>query len=325
MSPKKPIQLNLTGLFLRDFSQLDFGFTKAKENKERPHVLTPSALSTVGLRRATEAHSVVIHNFTGMDIDISLSGSLPPEIVDNGVRFHSIGPGVIKNQRYASLDSLLDDLDCPNNFDAIAEETKLSLKLPPSSTELVGEREPIDNLPIASNPGTGSFLYVLKPNNHDESFYSRRLPSHPQVYESGRTSPETIMTEATRIIDYSYYHAEPVVEWCMQNQRLRSSTVDMYSLEKGKDLLSSNLWSPEEDYNIENIHMPMSQSQDPNLDPASEETPMEYHRNVSSPNRKASKSHPDKSNWLRPYLKNDSPEWTDMTCTYSLGVSVTKG
>ena len=106
---EKSIQFNLTGLFLRDFSQLDFRLKKGSIG--RPDALTPSALSTVGLRRATEAPAVVIHNYTGMDIDISLSGVLPPEVVGNGVRFHSIGPGIINDKNFASLDSLLDDLD----------------------------------------------------------------------------------------------------------------------------------------------------------------------------------------------------------------------
>lgn len=41
------------------------------------------------------------------------------------------------------------------------------------------------------------------------------------------------------------YELEPVVEFVMENQRLRSSVVDVYSIDKGRDLLSSSNWSPE--------------------------------------------------------------------------------
>lgn len=125
--------------------------------------------------------------------------------------------------------------------------------------------------------------------------------------ESGRCSPETVLTEITRAGEYAYYNAEPVVEWCMQNQRLRSSTADLYSLEKGQDLLSSTLWSPEEDYNTDNINLQgiLGYNQhDADSD----------RQGMASPTRKTTKSSTRKSNWLRPYLKNDSPEWTDMTC-----------
>ena len=311
MATEQSIQFNLTGLFLRDFLQLDFRLKD--EIKKRPSLLTPSALSTVGLRRATEAPSVMVHNFTGMDIEVSLSGDPPPEVVGNSVRFHSIGPGVIKNQNFASLGSLLEDLECSGgNFDEIVDKMNLSLSLPSSSIDLVGQREEVAGLPIVPTPGTHPALYVLKPANLDERFFASNMPIQSQNHESGRNSPETVLTEATRIIDYSYYHAEPVVEWCMQNQRLRSSTVDIYSLDKGKDVLSSSIWSPEEEYNIENLHLPASQSQDPSLDTPAEEVQGEGQ--VASPTRKTGRSYPNKSNWLRPYLKNDSPEWTDMTC-----------
>ncbi|KAL3944397.1 MAG: hypothetical protein SGBAC_001521 [Bacillariaceae sp.] len=89
----------------------------------------------------------------------------------------------------------------------------------------------------------------------------------------------------------------------MQNQRLRSSTVDLYSLRKGRDLLSASIWSPEEDYNEDAlVHL---QGKDP-VSPSNNQ--------VGSPSRKGKTHTGHKSEWLRPYLKNDSPEWTDMTC-----------
>lgn len=71
------------------------------------------------------------------------------------------------------------------------------------------------------------------------------------------------------------YNLEPVVETVMQNQRLRSNVVDVYSLDKGKDLLSSTNWSPE--FN-------------------------------SAEERKG------KCLWQQPYLDGDCPEFSDMTC-----------
>jgi len=140
----------------------------------------------------------------------------------------------------------------------------------------------------------------------------------------GRSSPETIQTvqsDNTRnefVSEFAYYTAEPVIEWCFQLQRLRNSTTDVFSLQKGRDLLSSSIWSPEDEVNDSIIDFTHYLGKDAPVDQEeSEAAHDDIILRVSSPemDRKTSTARaPHKSNWLRPYLKNDSPEWTDMTC-----------
>lgn len=298
-STPKPVQLNLTGIFLRDIAELDLQSLRAQESKEIPNALTPSALSTVGLRRATESHSVIIHNFTGLDIEINpTNSSINESRHESSVRFDSVGPGLIKDSRCASIDSIFDIADFQNNIDESAAAVQVSLKLSPSNTEVIGEREEIAGLPISSSLGDSVSVHTLKPALLDNVKFGSVRGSR-----SGRSSPETVHSEVTRAVVYTYYHAEPVVEWCMQNQRLRSNTVDLYSLEKGRDLLSASIWSPEEDYNVDALIQLQGQ-----------DSTGATNNYIGSPGRKGKAPAPHKSEWLRPYLKNDSPEWTDMTC-----------
>lgn len=296
------VQINLTGIFLRDIAELDFDSFKKDKPRGKLNALTPSALSTVGLRRATESHSVKISNLTGLDIDVAIADSAIPSTPGFGVHFDSVGPGLIKHNCCVSLDSVFDGVDFQSNLDRLAEtSSKLTLKLPPSSVALVGAREVVTDLPVTSPSGRSVSLHVLKPVVSPGSTHPRSSPtkqtSNPGA-DPGRSSPETVFTEMSRAADYAYYHAEPVVEWCMQNQRLASNTIDLYSLEKGRDLLSISIWSPEQDYNIvETVHQSDGISAD------REEPEAERHLASSS----------SRSNWLRPYLKNDSPEFTDHT------------
>jgi hypothetical protein len=314
-STSSPIQLNLTGIFLRDFSELDVG--SFRKPKDSPFALTPSALSTVGLRRATETHLVEVRNHTGVDIEVDIEG---PSIQEKkaSVRFDSFGPGLIKNNCHATFDSLFDNVDLQQNIDEISSQTpKMSLRFPSTSASVVGEREPVKALPLISQSGRSTTVHLLKPDSllHFSSSRHERSCLTPS-----RTSKQVLLKEEDSVLtscsvapEYAYYHAEPVVEWCMQNQRLRSSVIDLYSLEKGRDLLSSSYWSPEEDYNVESIgferHQGLEATFDGSLDDTGEEIQREVHAGTSHAEFK-----PVKSNWLRPYLKNDSPEWTDMTC-----------
>ena len=322
LSTPCPIQLNLTGIFLRDFSELEFDVAKGRavnnsaENVGQQNVLTPSALSTVGLRRATESHSVLIHNHSGLDVNINWSGSSIPGNPECSVRFDSVGPGLVRSGQSVSLDSIFDSMEFQKNFSSNIEPTaKLCLSLTGSSAEEVGDRELVSELPISSSSGHSTSLHILRPVMlFDGSHHAVSPWQNHNNRTNGRTSPETVMTEGSRA-DFSYYNAEPVVEWCMQNQRLRSSTVDMFSLGKGRDLLSSSVWSPEEEYNVDLIDFTQFQGQEAPVDLSNEEEGTgEVPRQVASPSRKSQGFAPHRSNWLRPYLKNDSPEWTDMTC-----------
>jgi len=297
------IQLNLTGIFLRDLVELDFGSMK-KENRKKSDRLTPSALSTVGLRRATESHTVKIVNLTGLDIDLSTDDMAQQSNPEARVRFESIGPGIIKSGTYASINSALADIEVQNNLDRLVEGmTKLTLTLPSSATASVGEREGVPNLPIATSSAKASSLHLLKPVFPQSGAQKGRNSSS----KSGSQSSETVGSEVPIAPDFSYYHTEPVVEWCMQNGRVASNAVDIYNLAKGQDLLSSSIWSPEEDYRTENPQP------NPTSVPGQEEIDSTRERKAGAGPVQPTVTR--RGNWRRPYLKNDSPEWTDMTCT----------
>jgi hypothetical protein len=320
LSTACPIQLNLTGIFLRDFAALDFDSLrgrndKATGDKDISNALNPSALSTVGLRRATESHSVSIQNNSGLDIIINPSGTSLPGVTERSVRFDSVRPGLVRSGFSASLDSIFDSIDLRKNIDMATETiSKLCLGLSPSAAELVGDRELVSDLPITSSTGHSVSIHVLRPAFTLDGGQNVSSPWQlQQGGNTGRASPETVFTEGSRS-GYAYYHAEPVVEWCMQNQRLRSSTVDLYSLQKGSDLLSSSIWSPEEEYNVDTIDFTQFHGHEAPVESFADKTLSGIQRQVASPARKEKAFAPHRSNWLRPYLKNDSPEWTDMTC-----------
>jgi Repeating coiled region of VPS13 len=260
-STSSSIQLNLTGIFLRDFSELDVGsFQKPKDG---PFALTPSALSTVGLRRATETHVVEVHNHMGIDIEVDVEGLVVRE-KKAAVRFDSYGPGLIKNNGHATFDALFDNVNLQQNLEEIAAQTsKMSLRFPASSADVIGEREPVKGLPVVDPTGASTMVHLLKPDSllHVTTSHHERscLTPSRKAQQRQQKEEDSVLTSSSVAPDYAYYHAEPVVEWCMQNQRLRSSTVDLYSLDKGRDLLSSSYWSPEEDYNVESIGLAREQ------------------------------------------------------------------
>lgn len=292
----KPVQVNLTGILLRDVAELSIDSLNMQGSTESPNVLTPSVLSTVGLRRATESHTVSIYNFTGVDIEVHpVTSSFASSGRQSNVRFDTIGLGLVKDSSCVSIESIVDVAHFQNSVDEAMERMKLSLKISSTGVSSIGERELLTNLPISSSLDHYMSMHILKPKD---------LTREQGKGSSGRSSPETVHTEMTNSArEYASYHAEPVVEWCMENQRLRSSTVDLYSLRKGSDLLSATIWSPEEDYNEDAVVE--IQGKDPVTT---------SNNQMDSPSRKGKIQVCHNSVWLRPYLKNDSPEWTDMTC-----------
>jgi hypothetical protein len=292
VSSNSKMQINLTGILLRDFAEMKFGFhqDRSETGNVQPGGLSPSVLSTVGLRRATETPMVKIANLTGFDI----------HVVPDSTAFSS-DSGLILNGRTLRI-------ELPNKEQ---EGLTFSLRVASSATEIIGERESVYDLPIDSFSGENPKLYLLKP--------SRPGLAHLHRLIDGRSSPDTVQTEAT-LKGPLAIAAEPVVEFCMHNQRLRTSVGDIYSLPKGVDLLSSGLWSPEDD-TFEDIsaredsgsgqELAIDLSRGPEIAAGVQPT------GPLSPSRSArGQSHKHvKCNWVRPYLKNDIPEWTDMTCT----------
>lgn len=116
----------------------------SSDTNEGP-LLSPTALSTVGLRRATESRSIRVHNRTGFDV----------HVLSDANNFAHDSGGLILNESAASLDSI-------GGVNISDETTGLSLRLAQSAVDKVGDREPVYNLPISGNSGH-RHLYLLRP------------------------------------------------------------------------------------------------------------------------------------------------------------------
>lgn len=265
LSCTQQISMNFTGLLLREIAELRFDFVndRSKASEKEESILTQSALSTVGLRRAIESRSVRIKNHTGLDIQVTA----------NATAF-AYKSDVIENDTSISFD-----------IGKISDGVPMvALHLGSSTAGLVGEREPIYNLPVTT-PNPKTRLYLLRPSGFYDAMIQNAANLFDGFNQTGQraNSPETILTDGT-CTDNLNFIAEPVVEWCMENQRLRPSIIDVYSLDKGRDLLSNHLWSPED-----SIHDDKEARHDRNT--------------TKTPGTR------NKSNWVKPYLNNDSPEW----------------
>ena len=106
---------------------------------------------------------------------------------------------------------------------------------------MVGARNPILNIPL---------------HDDDKKPSKIKLPLSPK--------------EIVNNVKYSF---QPVVEWCMQNQRLRSAYHAISAIDEGMDLLSNQIWSPSDRALVQM----------------------------------------KEAHWLHPYLDDDVNEWTDMT------------
>lgn len=288
VAPSCAIQLNVTGILLRDFAEVQFDILRdgSGDSLKTNGIIPPSALSTVGLRRASESRSVTIQNSTGLDIEFipeSFLSKDDPVFVKNGTRY---------TLKY-TIEGKEDD------------ELTLALRIASSAVDLIGDREPVRGLPVGSRSKHVQ-LYLLKS--------SSPLPAYAGLFGfiEGRTSPETILSETTDTFGWGYYNAEPVVEWCMQNQRLKPTVADLYSLPKGRDLLSNSVWSPEDEVHEGDFHY---KEVGPHIHVYSSENAdaSKVLRVACSPEQASNKLQ-NNSNWLPPYLTEDSPEWTDMTC-----------
>jgi len=287
----------LTGILLKALADMKFDMLRGRTvaDSKDSAVLTPSALSTVGLRRATEARLIKVQNRTGFDIHII------PDSAPFGAE-----TGLVRNGATSTLDTFVDDLGQNE-----ANDFSLSLRVAASAIEEIGDREPVFDLPIVSSSCQSARLHLLRPVSLQPG--QRELL---RIYEKSISS-DSICSEGSGFIS-AYYHADPVVEWCMHNQRLRSSAVDVFSLRKGRDLLSSSAWSPEDEVN-EDLTFSGFQGHEALVENDGPEKAAGIIVREASDVERATKTTPTRgghrNNWLRPYLKNDSPEWTDMTCT----------
>jgi hypothetical protein len=139
-SSEKKIQLNLTGILLRDFAELKFDFNQDHSKQDRTGAdsllypaLNPSVLSTVGLRRAIEAPSIRLKNLTGFDI----------HVVSDSTGFVAES-GLVPDGSTKIINSIPTSSG-GNKWD----EVSFCLRVGDSAIEQIGEREPVYDLPIA--------------------------------------------------------------------------------------------------------------------------------------------------------------------------------
>ena len=145
------------------------------------------------------------------------------------------------------------------------ETSSFAISLTPLTEAMIGERQSLIDLPVVSSA---------------ENF------PHFYVFESLNKHRSALTSDNERNADL--YDIEPVVEWCCENQRLRSSKPDVYSLDEGEDILSSSTWSP----GIECY--------------------------AGRPDNESTSQRPSISssiagNWTRPFRQDDSPHFSDMT------------
>jgi len=315
--------MNLSGDLLADLADIDISNFKRRsvsrnmdqQQEENEDVeMEASALATVGLRRAIEKNSVTLVNESGLDFIVSptslMSTFLDPGLTEANHMFVESKQGMLVDVCFPG-----GELDGSNDLLSKTSPT-LALRLSPKSAAEVGDRDVLVDLPISSPSGHSTHVHRLQPA-------SRSNHENIEFKSPNRCSPETVISESSGLgqSDYAYYNVEPVVEWCMQNQRLRSNISDIYSVEKGCDLLSSAVWSPE-DENCDELY-PSTLPDIENLKTSESSDKMEWdgEKQPLSPGRwKANAVTITKAgsrsncNWVRPYLKDDSPEWTDMTC-----------
>jgi hypothetical protein len=253
------------------FDYLQDRLADTRSDREYLH---PSALVSLGLRRASEHRTVTILNSTGLDLYFEVDA-----IQSNQ------DPTLAKDDSTTILSFIAGERDC--------DDVSLSLKVAGSAASLIGPRLPVGKLPI-TRPKKKNHLFYLRP------FVPHDSPGRSPLLKSAEGSPQT---EAAYFsdADWGYYNADPVVEWCMQNQRLKTSINDVYSLPKGRDLLSNSIWSPED--NSHEGFFPFKDYAVWGNDP----------RPVKKQPSHA-EFHSATLNWQSPYLADDPCEWTDMTC-----------
>jgi hypothetical protein len=256
--------------------QFDFMQDRPADGRGDHEYLHPSALVSVGLRRASENRTVTIENSTGLDLYFKVDSV-----------FSNQDPTLVKDSSTTTLSFVAVEPDC--------EDVSLTLELAGSATCLIGPRVPVNNLPISWHRKKNR-LFQLRPI---VSHISPRNGSSLNR-KSAEGSTQTAITSFLDA-DWGYYNADPVVEWCMQNQRLKPSVCDIYSLRKGKDLLSNTIWSPEDEshggfFPVKDYCLGDKDGKHSTRQPSGTEF--------------CSGS----SNWQSPYLADDPAEWTDMTC-----------
>ena len=202
------IHVNVTNDFLCHVSEIfeDYLSFKPHENSDD---LSLSVFGSLAERKGSNTFPILLRNECGIDIILCPSSD---------INFYE--PDLSRDLSSLPRSFLLSNscqVDLRNHFEEFQqryftdigefnESPTLTLALSSFSSSIIRDRLFITGLPIVSSEGF-KFLHKLKSINDDEEHNDRIF--------------------------------EPVVEWCMQNQRLRVNVSDVYSMRKGEDLLSS--------------------------------------------------------------------------------------
>lgn len=143
------VHLNLTGVMLRDLAEMKFDILKDNDSNDLYDNISRSALSTVGLRRATEARMLKMTNTTGLDINVQLNlAPTDPTLM------------LVKNNTEVVLGHI-------GERDSHDQHT-VSVEIASTSATTVGERQPLVDLPITSSSLSSACLYILHPTSSNE-------------------------------------------------------------------------------------------------------------------------------------------------------------
>lgn len=192
-------------------------------------------------------------------------------------------------------ESGLDFLICPKRDDDATHP----------STLMDGSKEILDGPYLHFQDNCLSFLLTSGPSA--EALVGRResvINLSMDVQGNSECSRCNLILKGDKNNFKSRCEHEPVTEWCAQNQRLRSNIGDAYNLKKGSDLLSSQLWSPSDDFSPDCIIK--SQPSGIELLHSSDSRQENFSSSIRSKSYRE-----NKGNWVRPYHQKDIPEWSD--------------
>ena len=265
------INANLTSAFLNDVAEVDFHpYQKALSLPEGDKVKGNGAFRFAASRsfsteernsrRRLSSHLV---NESGCDIlvcPMNAIDSEAPSLWEEQLEENNPNCVVVK------AGSIID-----------LEGSCFAISLAKSTESLVGQRRPLLNLPIVDSTENSRYYRA----------FEARIEDHPTT-----SAPHSDLQRLDEKSALSLYDVEPVVEWCCENQRMRPSLSDVYSLDKGDDLLSSSTWSP----GLECF----------------------AGRPTEITSQRSSLQGSIAGNWTRPFRQDDCPHFSDMTGTMKL-------
>lgn len=220
------------------------------------------ATATIDQMPNESLYTVSIHNH----INVNFTGTLLSEIarIENSSRTRETKVHRVIDDSVRSI--LLKDVKFVNSTGIT-----LSLGVCASSSSFDAKMENDDTLDrVMINPGSSIPLKPLLNEVGDSESYTFSLsaPQRQTINITLDLSTFHVEEEAKCLVfmwnscnkpaDYHIQSVqyEPIIEYIMENQRLRPSVVDFYSIERGQDLLSGATWSPSAELKSKSLWLP---------------------------------------------------------------------